>query len=145
MMKLLAWLKYLLYLFCILILVIIKGYIARKYTSIFKSTFNSNYLLLLTSVFIGIGIGLLIGLEHLIHEAKKVGVWCLKLPKLILLGIPALYISLTPLILYCGIPFIQNIIGYPLIRFLHYNQHSIDLFQLIFGYVIITCFYKKRK
>ena len=97
-------------------------------------------MLLVTLVFIGLG--LLLGIERLAAESKKIGIWKINLPKLIFLGIPSLYFSLGIFLYYSSISFVRDIIAYPLDYFLNNNVNILSLFQIILGYVIISSFTK---
>jgi hypothetical protein len=96
--------------------------------------------LILWSLFIFILLGLLLGLEKLILERQKHGYWKINLPKLIFLGIPALYFSLGVLIYYS--PSIPKVISYPIEFFLQNNLDFFSIFQVILGYVISSSFIK---
>jgi len=96
---------------------------------------------ILIIVFYG-GIGLLLGLEHLIPEIRKEGTWVINIPKLLLMGIPSLYFSLAVFIYYSSNQLVRNI-SYPIGILLTNNQSFIEVFPLILGYSIITSFYKK--
>ena len=87
---------------------------------------------------IGIILGILLGLERLVLERKKEGNWKVNLPKLILLGVPFLYLSLGAF-LY----FFCQMINYP-IRFFMVEINYLPIFQMIFGYVICTSFIKVK-
>jgi hypothetical protein len=89
-------------------------------------------------------IGLIIGIEHLLSEISKQGQWKICLPKIILLGLPSLYFSLG-YIIYCSNILIFCQYLYQPILTITIGQklgNFIELFQFIFGYVIITSFYK---
>lgn len=99
-------------------------------------------MLWVTLVFIGLGV--LLGLEKIISESKKNGIWKINLPKLIFLGIPSLYFSLGLFLYYSSSSFIRETIAYPLNYFLDNNINVLSLFQVILGYVIISSFIKSN-
>lgn len=95
---------------------------------------------MLMIVFYG-GIGLILGLEHLFTEIEKEGKWKINLPRIILIGIPSLYFSLSMFIYYTN----NQIIDYPIYVLLKGNSSFISVFQLILGYSFITSFYKGKE
>ncbi|HSQ33732.1 MAG TPA: hypothetical protein VLM81_02410 [Peptostreptococcaceae bacterium] len=97
---------------------------------------------MLWSMIIFIILGLLLGLETFLLETKKEGNWRVNLPKIILLGVPTLYFSLGIFIMYLPLSFIQQTLSYPLQFFLEGSTHFLSIFQVIFGYIIITSFAK---
>ncbi|HEY5535244.1 MAG TPA: hypothetical protein VIL99_09965 [Ignavibacteria bacterium] len=144
-MKNKSWLKYFFIILIILFIVFTGQHVFDVIEKNAQETFNSNPYIqnILAIIFYG-GIGLMLGLEHLITEIKKEGTWVINIPKLLLMGIPSLYFSLYVFI-YFGSEFVQAILAYP-IRILlttTSNQNFISIFPLILGYSIITSFYKK--
>jgi hypothetical protein len=94
----------------------------------------------------GVCIGLFLGLEHFINEIRKEGNWKVNLPKLILVGLPSLYFSLTHIFMYSGIKLQENVIGAQIFYLLRYfSADYVILFQLISGYIITTSVYKCNK
>ncbi len=141
-MKIKDWIRYLIYSVLICFSIVIRGYVGNVYTAYFKQELRVNYKYLIISVLIGICIGMILGLEHLLKEIKKEGTWKINFPKLIFLGIPSLYCTLGFILIYSGIEFLQNIITYPLFYLYRYISNSVPIFELIFGYVIVTSLYK---
>lgn len=144
-MKFILRIKYLIYATLIFLMIILKDYVTGLFNTYAKRNFSVNYSYLIISLLIGISIGLLLGLEHFIIEIKKEGKMKLNLPKLILIGLPTLYTSLGFLLIYSGIPFLQNIVAYPLIYLSRYGSGCVPISQLILGYIVITSFYKYNK
>jgi hypothetical protein len=102
-----------------------------------------NFYLISIKMLINIGIGIMLGLEHLIKEIRKDGTWKINLPKIVLVGLPSLYFSFSYFLVYSNnLQFKQNIITYPLTKLMIYGTGFVSLFQLILGYVVITSFYK---
>jgi hypothetical protein len=97
---------------------------------------------MLWSMIIFIVLGLLLGLETFLLETRKEGTWRVNLPKIILLGVPTLYFSLGIFIMYLPLSFIQQTLSYPLQFFLEGSTHFLSIFQVIFGYIVITSFTK---
>jgi hypothetical protein len=87
------------------------------------------------------GIGLLLGLEHLICEIRKEGTWIINLPKVVLMVIPSLYFSLAMFIYYNNITVLSFSIGV----LIEGGSGFIHAFQIILGHSIITSFYKNNK
>lgn len=143
-MKFILWIKYIIYATLIFLMIVIKDYISGLYNTFFKRNFSVNYSYIVISILIGISIGLLLGLEHFIIEIRKEGRMKLNFPKLILIGLPALYISFGFLWIYSGISFLQNIVAYPLIYLFRYGSGCAPISQLILGYIAITSFYKEN-
>jgi hypothetical protein len=144
-MKNKSWLKYFFILILILIVVFLGDYVFDNMRRTAQMTYKFNPYTenLLMIAFYGC-IGLLLGLEHLIEEIKKVGMWKINIPKLIFITIPSLYFSLDIFLYYNRIEFVRNVLAYP-IGILMSNSASITaVFQLILGYSIITSFYKKN-
>jgi Trk-type K+ transport system membrane component len=111
-----------------------------------KETFNVNpyFQNIIMLIFYG-GIGFILGLDHLIQEIKKQGEWVINIPKLVFMVIPSLYFSLAIFIYYVNIPFIRDVLSYPIGILLTGNANFISIFQLILGYSVITSFYKKNE
>jgi len=112
-------------------------YINNHIQKIAAETYDySDYILVLSILYVPIG--LCLGLPQLLAEGKKKGSWNINVTKLIVLGIPALYLS-----------------GY---TYIHYNMPSLQLWNsvavellqikstilsnVILGYIFITSFHK---
>ncbi len=141
MAKLKSWLKYTIYFILLMFLIYLKMYFNKKFVD--KDTFQFHYYALVISFIIGIGLGLLLGLEHFIGEMKKRGRWRINLPKLILVAVPCFYFSLSYVIMASSLPLpIINTLFYPTI-FIHRYFTGYEVFlQLITGYILLTSFDK---
>lgn len=124
-MKLKDWIMHLIYSVLILFIILLKGYVGDLLSANFKQEFRVNYFYLLLSILVGICLGLVLGIEHLIRETRKAGKWRINLPKLLLIGFPSLYCSLSLVFFYSGVDFLQNIIAYPLLYFYRYISNCI--------------------
>lgn len=86
-------------------------------------------------------IGLLLGTELFIKEYKKNGSWYLDIPRLILLCLPSFLLTLMPVLIFMfpvgKIPIIGNFIMLDRIPL------NIIIFNILFGYFLITSFRKK--
>lgn len=141
-MKAKSWIKYLIYMCLILIIVFWGQHVFWVYKQDVEKTFNFNpyFHYGLTIIFYA-GIGLLLGLEHLLCEMKKEGTWRINLPKIALMGIPALYFSLGVFIYYSNI----TVLSFPIQVLIKNGTNFINTFQIILGHSIITSFYKINK
>lgn len=137
------WLKHFIYLVVVIILVLIRVHFMKLAKAYSNETFLINYYFLSMVILTNILLGILLGVEHLISEMKAKGTWKINFPKLILLGVPALYFSIAYVAIYSQNTLVQYIFSYPLRIFLTYDTSIFYIFQLIFGYVIITSFCKK--
>lgn len=143
-MKIKHWVRYFIYITIILGLIFLKENINSIQNVYFKREFNVNYLYLFFGTLICFVTGLLLGFEHFYMEIKKEGKWKLNLPKIILMGLPLLYLSLTNIIFYSYKVAFVNIFYYPLIKsnLLMYGTSCVSLTQILLGFVIITSFHK---
>lgn len=143
-MKIKSILKYFIYVVLIFIMVTIREYVAYLFKTSYQIVFRASYCYEALSLLIGVSIGLVLGLEHFLGEFKKEGTWKLNLPKLIIVGLPSLYFSLTYIFYYSGIRFLF-VIAYSISNYIsRYGSGYMILFQLIFGYIVITSFYKSN-
>ena len=97
---------------------------------------------LIWSTVIFVILGVLLGLEKFILERRKEGHWEVNLPKVIFLGIPSLYLAFGVFLYYCPLEFVNQTLTYPLRLFLEGYSSFWSVFQMIFGYVVVTSFYK---
>lgn len=140
-MKIKTWLKYFVYAFIIIAFMYLVEYVLI-YLKKLQETFGmSIYQYGLITFILYAAIGFLIGLEYLLKEKRKNGKWKVNLSKLILMGLPSLYFSLY-FIFYCPVLFIRNALIQPIEFFLRVNMNLITIFQLLFGYIVITSLYK---
>jgi len=100
---------------------------------------------MLWSIVIFVVLGLLLGLERFLLEARKQGNWKVNLPKILFLGIPSLYFSIGVFIYYCPIDFIRQTLAYPISLFLKSNMNFVSIFQMILGFTISTSFIKVKE
>lgn len=113
-----------------------------------QKTANTEYVVDMTYVFFtiiifNIIIGATMGLEHFLKEIKKAGKLRINIPKLILMGIPSLYLTPILFVFYGENKFTQLLYGW-IGKYLVYNANTlVFLFQYLLGYIIITSFYKE--
>ena len=142
-MKIKPWFKYLISITLIISLIVLREYVEKLLSaSYYRFAFSEMVYYIVISLLLGLCIGLFLGLEHLIRELKKEGMWKINLPKLILVGLPSLYFALSNIWLLSGNQFTREVIAYPLHYLLKYGLGYVSLFQIILGYVLITSFYK---
>lgn len=140
-MRINLWLKYCIYILALSIVIFSKEYVTGKLEFYYKSTWGADgsYLLLTTVLFaFNLVIGIFLGLGHFIGETKKNGKWKINFPKIVLVGLPSLFFSLTYHIACINIPYVQSI----LLRYTKLGMNFVPVFQIIAGYVVITCLYK---
>jgi hypothetical protein len=139
------WLQNFLVILLILVMVFGGQYVLEDMRGKAASTYQINIYLhgFITFFFYG-GIGVLLGLEHFIREKKKNGKWSLNIPKLVLIGIPSLYFSASIFLFYNSL-LSNTFLVYPIGVLLNNNgSHFLTVFNVIFGFAIITSFYKKE-
>jgi hypothetical protein len=137
-----SWLNYGIYIILLIVLIFLKEYLTGKLQFIYNRTWGAgvSYILLITAPFMfNIVVGLFLGIEHFIMEIKKAGKWNINLPKLILVGFPSLFFSLTYHVACINNAFLQS----KLLSYVAFESNFIPVFQIVFGYVCITCMYKK--
>lgn len=134
--------RYLVYLVLIFTMIYLRDYVGGLANEHFKREFRIDFYLVAISMLITIGIGLVLGLEHFINERSKEGTWKINYTKIIILGLPSLYFSLTYFLAYSNNEYLQNIIAFTFLKLMIHGSGYVSLFQLILGYVIITSFYK---
>lgn len=135
------WLKYCIYILLLSGLIFSKEYVIGKMEVVYSSTWGAgvSYILLITMPLIfNLLIGLFIGIEYLTEEIKKIGRWKINMAKFILVGLPSLFFSFTYHYAYINNTFVQS----KLLRYATLGTNFIPIFQIIFGYVVITSFYK---
>ncbi len=143
-MKIKSWFKYLAYILIIFILIFLEWYIINPLLMEGYLRFTTKYYHYLIPIIINVGIGLVLGLEHLFQEIKKVGTWKINLPQIIFMVIPSLYFSLSVLFGFINNQFAKTIF-YPVSILIGKGSISFTIiFQLILGFTIITSFYKSN-
>jgi len=145
-MKIKSWVKYFIFSVLLFSFSVLGQHIFQSVRMDNEQTLNFKpyFYNLLMIVFYG-GVGILLGLEYLIKEITKKGVWKINLPKLLLVGAPSLYFSLNIFIYYFNVPFILNHLSFPLVLFSQSDTSYIAVFQVMLGYIITTSFYKVNK
>lgn len=126
-MKINTWLKHLIYLLLIVALSWMGITILSNYYAEVQRSYNINIILimLVNFIFFG-GIGAVLGLDNFILQFKMEGQWRFNLPKLIVLGLPSLILSI-PHLLFILLPsamqFMDTICLIP---------------NIVFGYILVS-------
>ncbi len=134
--------KYLICLIILSILIFAREYFSRQYLEyhyrfVVDKMVYYEVLCLLSSV----SIGLILGLKPYLREYKLPGRWKVDVLKLLILGIPSFYFSILILLFNTRNALIFKLIEIPL-YFTSYSLEYVTIFQIIFGYLIATSFYK---
>lgn len=144
-MKNKPWLKYLIYLIQLVVLVYMDGYAEKLQFNYNEQTYGFSFTLIALAIAIKVSIGLTMGTEHLTNEMKKGGTWDLNLPKILVLVIPSLYFSISRLVAFLPSEILQDLFAKPAYQLFQNNTGFIAIFQILFGYFLITSLYKTGK
>lgn len=144
-MKQNKWLRYFLYFVIILIMVLLRVYITQIAKDYYGENFRMNFVLLLLMIITNVMLGFLLGLEHLVKEVRAEGAWTINLPQLVIIGLPSLYCSIANISIYSSNQLLLNVFTKPLWWLLTSDINILSIFQLIFGYIVVTSFYKEIK
>lgn len=138
-----TWLKYLIYTSIIIAVVFVGQNVFEQIRMNAIKTFNFYpYLQNVVSVIVYGSVGFILGFDSLMCEIKKEGKWKVNLPKMVFMGIPALYFSFSIFIYYSNIRLISEVLVYPARILVESNPNLFSVFQLMLGYSIATIFYK---
>jgi len=143
-MRVQQWVKYLILISLLFVIVFSGQNILESMRKNVEVTYNYNFYFQSIVMFVFyVVIGLVLGLDHLILEIRKEGVWTINTPKIVLMGIPALYFSLGIFLFSSSNTFINSVLGYPISMLFKTGTNFVPIFQLILGYSIVTAVYKK--
>jgi uncharacterized membrane protein YhaH (DUF805 family) len=137
------WLLYFIYAVVLVCYMIFSDEILENIIKQSQRTFNMLPYMIWSSVAFVI-LGLLLGLEKILLERKKEGKWKVNLPKVLFLGIPSLYFSISMFISLCPIDFIRQILSYPISVLLKSDMNFVKAFQVVLGFTISTSFVKEE-
>ncbi|ABR48269.1 hypothetical protein Amet_2110 [Alkaliphilus metalliredigens QYMF] len=115
----------------------IENYITELRSRLYKPLILE--LMFITTVF-NMGIGILLASHNYFNEKRKEGSWKVDKYKLYFLCIPALFLSLLTW-MYLWIPGSRPILE-TLQIVLPVRITSMNIFQILFGYTLVTSFYK---
>ena len=137
-----VYLRYFTYILLIFLYLTCREYAIKKmnHTS-FEDTIHSHVIMLL----LNIGVGIILGLERFTKEIKKDGLWKIYWPKVILMTIPLFYFSFAPLLQFLRNETIREALLLPFNSFFQISINFIPILQIMFGYFLITDFYKKEE
>ncbi|WP_227847970.1 hypothetical protein [Clostridioides sp. ZZV15-6598] len=134
--------RYFLFLIILVILYLLAVKLNFYHYSQTRTDFALNFNRLIFINLISCGpIGFLLGFESFLNEYRKSGGWNIDVPRLIILCLPFLLLSAMPILIFnFGIgrlPIVGSII------ITDNKLLSITIFNILFGYFLITSFYKK--
>lgn len=139
-MKIKSWLKYLIYIVLIGLFVYFNCFMEVAFRKKMSETFKVEAYIFVIMALTTVAVGVVLGSEYFLTQMKESGKWKVNIPKLVVLGIPSLYLSAFYIIALS-----ENaapILVTPIFRLFHLTTSFIPLFQIVFGYVLITSFYK---
>lgn len=135
-------LLYLIYVIVLYLLIYLATYISTYFNEISRSTFNRTPEAIYTT-FYPIVLGLYAGFPSLYKHLKKEGVWTVDWVKLLIIGIPSLFVALSYIILLLisekGIA-----VSYPFPAILVMYSAPRFLASFIFGYIVLDSFKKQN-
>ncbi|MDR3595552.1 hypothetical protein [Clostridium sp.] len=137
------WLSYFVYAVVLVCYMIFSDKILENIIKQSQRTFDMLPYMIWSSIAFVI-LGVLLGLDKILVERKKVGKWKVNLPKVLFLGIPSLYFSISMFIFLCPIDFIRQILSYPISGLLKSDMNFIKAFQVVLGFTISTSFIKVK-
>lgn len=137
------WLSYFVYAVVLVYYIIFSDKILENIIKQSQRTFDMLPYMIGSSIAFVI-LGVLLGLDKVLVERKKVGKWKVNLTKVLFLGIPSLYFSISIFISLCPIDFIRQILSYPISGLLKSDMNFIKAFQVVLGFTISTSFIKVK-
>lgn len=139
-----AWLKNLVYLLLIVVLYLIGSSLLSEVKEQVYRRFDYNFytltLFTLKNLLFFGGIGVVLGIDGFINQFKKTGKWRFNLPKLLVLGLPSLIMS-VPII--SALLLIQLITSINLPALGVFTGSEYIVFSIIFGHTLISSLYKE--
>ncbi|MDB0437941.1 hypothetical protein C4R89_00125 [Clostridioides difficile] len=134
--------RYFLFLIILVVLYLLVVKLNFDYYVQTRTNFVNNFNNLLFINLISCGpIGLLLGFESFLNEYRKSGSWSIDIPRFIILCLPFLLLSAMPILIFnVGIgrlPIVGSIIT------TDNKLLSVTIFNILFGYFLITSFHKK--
>lgn len=139
-MKKKSYLKYLFYIVLIGGAVFLKGHIEGIFQKQVEDSFKPEVYMPIFSALVTQMIGVAMGLEFYFKQSRIEGRWKVNLPRLLVLGLPSLYLSSIYVIAF--IP--RTSILYQPIYELFGSVSFISIFQILFGFILITSFTKEE-
>lgn len=107
-------------------------------------TFNIlPYVLWSKAVFVVLGF--LLGLDYLYKEFNKVGLWKVRVSKLVIIGMPILIYVLVPIISFLNFQPLLSLFDSSITNLQSQFSHMNKAIEVLLGYTIITSFYKYER
>lgn len=131
--------QYIIYALLILVLVLVDKYAITQNQIFEKANYQSSNIFLLIGLLAKMAIGAVLALEHFGAERKKTGKWQIRLGLMLFAAIPSFYLA-NPYFAKLPVEALAAI-HHIFLRPNYINYLSI--FQIIFGYVFVKCFYKE--
>jgi len=82
-------------------------------------------------------IGVMLGLFHWQNQRQREGKWKANKAKLVLIGLPAFYFGYYSILVYPNLPLPIGVLNSILL-----TESSATMFRIVFGYILMTSFYK---
>lgn len=135
--------KYIIYIMMIITYLFLNAYITHLINFKMKRTFTITPIIIIYGEIKYILLGLILGLENMIQEKKKEGIWKINIKRLLIIGLPMLILSIFPFIYY---GFGLTVIPYKFIMLIMQKDNiTIRIMSgVILGYTIINSFIRQR-
>ncbi|MFZ7120990.1 MAG: hypothetical protein ACOWWH_08590 [Eubacteriaceae bacterium] len=130
-MNIKKWRKYIIFILFLSVYIFIAYVLDNITSSYVNETFNP-FVKILFDYLMYIIFGMILGIEYLLNQKKLEGKWKINLSKLLIMGIPSLFFASHHYITIVGINIFPTIL----------NSMFLILWQILFGYVVVTSFYK---
>lgn len=135
--------KYLFYLLVIIFFIIISNALTLKANNYAKENFDI-FPVVIVNTCIYFLFGVILGLDNFLKEKSCKGVWRVNKPKLLILGLPSLYFSLSLILERTKLVFLYGnwkIFNVSILSILN-MKHIYAFSQILLGFIVVTSFYK---
>ncbi|MBZ4645459.1 MAG: hypothetical protein PWR27_1405 [Petroclostridium sp.] len=130
--------KSIIYLLILLVYIYSTQWLLKYFHNIKGKTFI-HFPYFYSSIIISILFGMIINIDYIVNEIKKQGKWKVNLEKLVLVGIPSLF-----LIFYETIYYLMDFSFLPSFLKLILYSESFEIFtSILLGHILITSIYKE--
>ncbi|WP_256757908.1 hypothetical protein [Cohnella sp. WQ 127256] len=129
-----------------LVIVILVFILGLKYQHHLQEEARMTYQIrpsLVFSVLFPIFFGMLLGLLRWFELLRKTGEWRINWTKLIVFGLPSLYVSILPLIMWSGLSISYNALPFGYLLLTSGTTHTVS--GLILGFLLLNVFEKGSK
>lgn len=138
------WKKYIMYAIFIFSILICLSFSSNKINMYQNATAGINLYILWLIMFLANTIfGFVLGIESLLKEKGKKGMWAFNIPRIIILGLPSLIMGSYFFIYYMDIQIILTLTEY-LPKFMIKSSMFVTFNQILFGYILVTNITKGR-